>query len=75
VGASYIYRGGGSDSNIHYIDKYDVPYVQVDKGEPKFDISELTGEQKNAWIDMVRSAVGNDFLSPQDFIKLSETPK
>ena len=80
VGTNYVYRGGGGATggkydSVYFMERYDVPYVQVDKGEPKFDLRELTVEQQSAWIDMVRNSVGNDFLSPQDFVKLSETPK
>ena len=75
VSTNYVYRGGGNAYNVHYIDHYDVPYVQVDKGEHTFDLRGFKDEDKSAWIDMVRNSTGGDFLSPEAYVKLSETPK
>ena len=69
----YVYRV--NDDYVYYTDGYKTPYVQVLEPTPSLTVDDLSAKQLTAWKDAVKESKGNDYLSPQDFAKLSEEPK
>ena len=70
----YVYRAG-DEEYVYYTAEYETPYVQVLKSIPHLTTDGLTSKQINEWKDVVRDSKGGNYLSPQDFTKLSEEPK
>lgn len=66
-----VYRGKDSGGSVNYIADCPMPAVEVAE-RPYISAKGLDYKQLNAWRDMVSESEGGNFLSPQDFIKLSE---
>ncbi len=66
-GYSEGYRSGAP--NISYLEDYKAPAVEV-VGDPQYDCTGLSAQQKSDWLDMIRESVEPEVMAPAMFTKL-----